>query len=185
MTSSAQERVAALEHELAVANAEVERCRQHISRLELRLDVGQPRGMITETFDDCFVAPSDHQMRRLVDIVAAKFPALAGTNFDQVRGAFLALGFVRRTNKLDANHYNGAWTELCEGWLRQHGRSQTIYVREFCCAVVCHHDIPFATFDCFQSWLRWLRPQRTPLRTISPDKVISAAGFRDANTQKS
>ena len=151
MTLAQDHRISELERELAVARAEVERCRQHISRLELRLDIGQPRGMISEVSDDCFVMPSDHQMRRLFDIVVAKYPALASANFDQVSAAFLALGYVRRSNTLDVSRYNGAWTELCEGWLRQHGRGMTIYVNAFCCAVVCHGDILFTTCDKFQS----------------------------------
>jgi hypothetical protein len=151
MSSAQDKRIAELESQNALLKSELERMRQHISRLELRLDVGQPRGMITEVNDDVFAMPSDHQMRRLVDNVVAKYPSLGGANFDQVSGAFLALGYVRRTNTLDTSRINGAWTGLVEDWLRQHGRGMTIYVQPFCAAVVAHGDIPFAAVDRFKS----------------------------------
>jgi hypothetical protein len=151
MSSAAQDRrIADLERELAVSRAEV-------ARLKFQLDV-QPRGNVHEEIDLPAAMPSEHQLRRLFDIVTTKYPTLSRVggrtdveHYDAYAGSFLALQFIRRIPTLDCSRSNGSWCGLVESWLRDRGRGVSIHSAAFSAAVVACHDISFTTQDRFQS----------------------------------
>jgi len=109
-----------------------------------------------------FVMPNSTELKRLRDIVHARYPQLAGEftgkfAADDARAheqgfaaAFRRLGHMRRLpdGDLDAGRSSGWWVDEAEQWLRQHGGGDgRVPLLAWLAAIVAHHDIAFTLPD--------------------------------------
>jgi hypothetical protein len=106
-----------------------------------------------------FVMPSTDELRRLCDIVFAKFPKLNVTDglvfrgdseqneaeyFRQFCASFKALGAMHRTENPDKKHYISFWMDLASDWLKTVRDSTSISGLPFIAAVLAHGDICYS-----------------------------------------
>jgi hypothetical protein len=102
-----------------------------------------------------FVMPSGDELRRLQEIVIARYPQLAshlqppGEAFDGFRCAFLRIGHLGR-DKLNDKLALVTWIDDAAVWLRDNQvYPNRVTVRDFVCAVLAHGDIDYISMDRF------------------------------------
>jgi hypothetical protein len=104
--------------------------------------------------------PSDEELRRLREIVAAAYPHLAfrprneryatADEAEDHRGfasAFAWLAEQARSDQLDTRKATGWYVDGANNQLRDRGLSAEISGRTFVAALVAHGDIPFTALD--------------------------------------
>jgi hypothetical protein len=150
MSATDKERIAELERDLAVSQAEV-------ARLKFQFDM-TPRGNVHAETEMPASMPTEDQLKRLFTIVTSKYPALRSVSgrtdaehYDAFVGCFTALQFIRRIPTLDCSRSNGSWCGLVESWLRERGRGMSVHTAAFAAACVASHDVLFCTQDRFES----------------------------------
>jgi hypothetical protein len=120
--------------------------------------VVEPRGVTITRMPDqnrAFVMPSGDELRRLDEIVIARYPQLAthlqppGEAFDGFRSAFLRVGHLGR-DKLNDKLALVTWIDDAALWLRDNQvYPSRVTPRDFVCAVLAHGDVDFVPLDNF------------------------------------
>jgi hypothetical protein len=120
--------------------------------------VVEPRGVTITHLPDrnaSFVMPSGDELRRLHEIVVARYPQLAsnlqqpGEAFDGFCRAFLRVGHLGR-DKLNDKLALVTWIDDAALWLRDNQvYPNRVTVRDFVCAVLAHGDVDFVPLDRF------------------------------------
>jgi hypothetical protein len=102
-----------------------------------------------------FIMPSGDELRRLHEIVIARYPQLASRSqqteeaFDGFCRAFRRIGHLGR-DKLTDKYALISWVDDATFWLRDHQiYPSTLTVRDFVCAVLAHGDVDFVPLDRF------------------------------------
>jgi len=118
----------------------------------------EPRGVtITYPLDrnPSFIMPSSDELRRLHEIVIARYSQLAtraqqpNEAFDGFCRAFRRMGHLGR-DKLNDKYALISWVDDATFWLRDHQiYPRTLTVRDFVCAVLAHGDVDYVPLDRF------------------------------------
>ena len=109
-----------------------------------------------------FVRPTSKELRRLADVVIAKYPKLgprrslkgllddelAEDFYNGFSWAFERLGFIYRANTPDTKHYVSHWANEARDWLALHRPAHCGNIGAgFLPAVIAHGDICFTPGD--------------------------------------
>jgi hypothetical protein len=107
-----------------------------------------------------FVRPTEKELRKLYDIVLAKYPQLVPRlsarwadderreHFDGFVWSFERLGYVGRTSAPDTRRYVNHWVEEAKDWLRLHRPAHSGNIGAgFLIATIAHGDICFTPGD--------------------------------------
>ncbi len=102
-----------------------------------------------------FVMPSDDELRRLYEIVIARYPRLAARSeqaeeaLDGFRRAFLRIAHLGR-DKLNSKYMLTSWVDDAKAWMRDHEVYPSFLTgRDFVCAVLAHGDVDYVPLDRF------------------------------------
>lgn len=155
------DRIARLEKTIAEAQAEL----QALKRGDAPKPAQQPDERPLVSYLEApthFARPTEKELRRLADIVIARYPKLGprkslrgsldGEFDDDFRNGFAwsfeRLGYVGRTERPDTKRYADYWLDDTKAWLALHRPNHCGNIGAgFLAAVLAHRDIPYIPGD--------------------------------------
>ena len=93
--------------------------------------------------------PTESQFKKLVTIIAGRYPKFAAVDLAEVRRAFIAVGHLNRMPAGKLNMQSGVtgWTDILEDWQRTHSLTGGISGGAVTAAVLMHNDIEYSSLD--------------------------------------
>jgi hypothetical protein len=170
---STETRITELESKLAVAQAEIAVTQAEIAAITAELDGLKPRKAPAPPVDDqpgvrimqivepsSFVRPTEKELRKLYDVVLARYPQLAPRltarwadderreHYDGYVWSFERCGYLGRLGAPDTRRYVNHWIAEAKDWLALHRPAHRGNIGAgFLHACLAHGDIPYTPGD--------------------------------------